>query len=71
MTRNTENVYISGAVPVMDAEAVPARTWTELGRHMLALAKEIKGDRPDTFRDPAMQAEYEKWKADRAAGKRG
>lgn len=67
MARKTGNAYISGAVPVMETETVPERTWMGLGRHMLALAKEMQGDRPDSFRDPATQADYELWKTDRAA----
>lgn len=67
MARNTGNVYITGAVPVLDAEAVPARSYMALGRKMLALAKELQGDRPDTFREPELQADYELWKTDRAA----
>lgn len=50
-----------------EAEAVSGWVYNLLGRDLLALAKKMQGSEPDSFADPAMDADYRLWKTDRAA----
>ena len=48
-----------------DAEKVPKLAVESLGRCVLSMAKDLCGDKRDTFRDPALQEEYELFKTNR------
>lgn len=67
MANRGETVFITAAVPVLDAAAVTAGDYRDLGCHVLATAKALQGGTPGTFADPATQADFELWQRDRAA----
>lgn len=46
-------------------EPVPGSAYTAVGRCVLAAAKALQGSRPGEFRDPEMQADFERWKNER------
>ncbi|MBQ3178248.1 MAG: hypothetical protein IJB52_10540 [Clostridia bacterium] len=48
-----------------DANKVPKWAVESLGRCVLSMAKDLCGDKRDTFRDPALQEEYELFKTNR------
>lgn len=50
-----------------EAGVVSGWAYNLLGRDVLALAKEMQGERADSFADPAIDADYRLWKENRAA----
>ena len=67
MAKHTDATFISEAVPALNAAAVPDREYRSLGSCVLDIAKALQGDKPGTYRDPAVQADFELWQSDREA----